>query len=233
MRNLALGQETPADHGAHDTLLRGFGGGEVGARKCKQAVERASSDRTPTRPALRGGHRRDQLAAIASPVACAALPVHEPAGRQLLLHGSGDWAAAQNVSHMADVPDWAARWLEQQSRLADAVAAVAPLDRVSRTWLIRLLQAVGLLGLLSLGVLANSTFAWAVIAIPMTMIVVLALSGRERIPRASSTVQRRPGPFDVQAMGPSVVEPSFNSPIMVARRGQSPLPEPLLIRRSR
>jgi len=134
---------------------------------------------------------------------------------------------------MTDLPDWAARWLERQSRVADAVAAVAPLDRVPRTWLIRLLQAMGLLGLLSLGVFANSAFAWAVIAIPMTMIVVLVLSGRERIPRASSTVRTRPGPFDVQAMGPSVVEPAFDSPIMVARRRQSPLPEPLLLRRSR
>ena len=134
---------------------------------------------------------------------------------------------------MADVPDWAARWLEQQSRVADAVGALAPFDRVPRPWLIRLLQAASLLALLTLGVLAKSTLAWAVIAIPMTMIVVLVLSGRERMPRAASTAQTRPGPFDVQAIGPSVVKPSFDSPIMVARRRQSPLQEPVLIRRSR
>ena len=143
---------------------------------------------------------------------------------------------------MADLPDWVARWLERQSRVADTVAAVGPLDRLPRTWLIRLLQAVGLVGLLALGVLADSTFAWAVIAIPMTMIVVLVLSvgervtrassTGERIPRAPSTVQTRPGPFDVQAMGPSVVEPPFDSPIAVARRRQSSRPAPLIIRRS-
>jgi hypothetical protein len=132
---------------------------------------------------------------------------------------------------MADLPDWAARWLERQSRVADAVAAVAPLDRLPRAWLIRMLQAVGLVGLLSLGVVAKSTFAWAVIAIPMTMIVVLVLSGRERMPRASSTAHARPGPFDV--LGAPVVEPLFDSPIAVARRRQSSLSEPLLIRRSR
>ena len=146
---------------------------------------------------------------------------------------SGDAPPAQNLSGMADLPDWAARWLERQSRVADAVGAVAPFDRLPRTWLIRVLQAMGLLGLLAIGVLASSEFAWALIAIPMTMIVVLVLSGGHRIPRASLPAQRRPGPFDVQAMGPSVIEPTFDSAIMVARRPQSSLPEPLVVRRSR
>ena len=146
---------------------------------------------------------------------------------------SGDWPAAQNVSCMVDLPDWAVRWLERQSRVADAVAAVAPFDRMPRTWLIGLLQTVGLLGLLSLGVLASSVVVWAVISIPMTMIVVLLLSGRRRISQASVPARRRPGPFDVQAMGPSLTPPSFDSPIAVARRRQSVLAEPLVVRRSR
>jgi len=117
--------------------------------------------------------------------------------------------------------------------MADAVAAVAPFDRVPRAWLIRLLQAAGLCALLALGIVANSEFAWAPIAIPMTMIVVLVLSGRHRVPRASLPVQRRPGPFDAQAMRSSVLEPSFDSPIVVARRAQTLPPEPLVVRRSR
>ena len=104
--------------------------------------------------------------------------------------------------------------------MADAIAGVAPFDRVPRAWLIRLAHAAGLFGLLSAGVVANSPFAWAVIAIPMTMIVVLVLSGRSRTFGASSAVQRRPRPFDAQAMGSSVAEPSFDSPIVVARRVQ-------------
>ena len=134
---------------------------------------------------------------------------------------------------MADLPNWATRWLERQSRVADAVGAVAPFDRVPRTWLIRLLNGAGLFALLALGVVANSAFAWALIAIPMTMIVVLVLSGRQRMPRASSPVQRRPGPFDVQAPGSSLLEPSFDSPMVVARRTQSLPPQPLVVRRSR
>jgi hypothetical protein len=117
--------------------------------------------------------------------------------------------------------------------VADAVAAVAPFDRLSRTWLIRLLHAAGLFGLLSLGVVANSTFVWALVAIPMTMIVVLALSGRSRTLGASPALQRRPGPFDVEAMGSSMVEPSFGSPIVVSRRAQQSVTVPLVERRSR
>ena len=149
----------------------------------------------PARGTARRALQRPAVA-IARPVGCAmaagsrsrraATPV-APACAQ-----RGDRAAAQNVSHMADLPDWAARLSERQSRVADAVAALAPLDRLPRPWLIRLLQAVGLVGLLALGLLANSTFAWAVIAIPMTMIVVLVLeeeSGSPGRPRRSE-----PGP---------------------------------------
>ena len=151
----------------------------------------------------------------------------------LVFPNSGVAPAAENVSHMADLPGWVARWSEQQSRVADAVASVAPFDRLPRTWLIRLLQSVALFGLLALGVLAGSTFAWALIAIPMTMIVALVLSGGQRMPRTSLTAQQRPGPFDVQAMGPSVLEPSFDSPIVVARRPQTSPPQPLVVRRTR
>lgn len=141
---------------------------------------------------------------------------------------------------MADLPDWADRWLERQSRIADAIAAVAPLNRIPRAWLIGLAHAAGLSALLAAGVAAHSPLAWAVIAIPMTMIVVLALSGRARSAGAPSAVHARRRaqasrrPFDVQAMGPSVAEPSFDSPIVVARRTQPPgVAEPLIVRRSR
>jgi len=134
---------------------------------------------------------------------------------------------------MADLPDWAARWLERQSHAVDAVQAVAPFDRVPKTWLIRVLHAAALLALLALGVLANSVYVWTLVAIPMTVVVVLGLSGRSRM-RVASPVEGRPGPFDAQAMGWSVLEPSFDSPIVVARRTEPPrVPEPLILRRSR
>lgn len=129
------------------------------------------------------------------------------------------------------MPDWTDRWSECQSRVADAVAAVAPFDRLPRAWLIRVLQAVGLLALLSLGVVAKSAIAWVLIAIPMTIIVVLVLSGRHQM--ASVPVAQRPGPFDVQALESPVTEPSFDSPIVVVRRRQSVLSEPRVVRRLR
>jgi hypothetical protein len=135
---------------------------------------------------------------------------------------------------MTELPDWAARWLERQSRVADAIARVAPFDRIPRAWLIRLAHAAALLGLLSVGVLANSPFAWAVIAIPMTMIVVLILSGRGRTAGAPSAGHARRRPFDALAIGSSVAEPAFDSPIVAVRRSQvSRAPGPRVVRRTR
>jgi hypothetical protein len=165
-------------------------------------------------------------------------PVGEPAGAATLVAlafaKSGDGAATQNVWGMAVLPDWAARWLERQARVADSIARVAPFDRMPRRWLISLVHAAGLIALLSVGVFANSPFVWALVAIPMTMIVVLVLSGRARPARVSSPRRDRGRPFDVQAIGPSMVEPAFDSPIVVARRTQpSRMAEPLAVRRSR
>ena len=130
---------------------------------------------------------------------------------------------------MADLPDWAARWLERQSRVVDAVESVKPFDRVPRAWLIRLLHAAGLFALLSVGVVAHGSLVWALVAIPMTMIVVLGLAGRDRTPERSPAAGRRDGPFDQHAGAPSTVEPSYDSPIVVRRRQPAPIAEPLFI----
>ena len=88
----------------------------------------------------------------------------------------------------------------------------------------RLLHAAGLLVLLALGVSANSVLAWAVLAMPMTLIVVLALTGGSRSTTPTALTGNGRGPFDALAMEPSVVEPSFDSPIsVVARKRPAPV----------
>ena len=142
---------------------------------------------------------------------------------------SGVVAAMQNVSVMADLPDWVARWLARQSRAIDAIERAPLLDRLPRAWLTRLAHAAALLGLLALGVRVNATIAWALIAIPMTVIVLLELAGWEPLRRESPTAER-PAPFDVER---AIVEPSFDVPIVVRRKQRLRVPEPLVGRARR
>ena len=67
-----------------------------------------------------------------------------------------------------------------QARLVDGCARLAPLDRLSARRRTRLLQLAAIVSLLALGLVIGLTITWALIAIPMVVIVLLFLMEREK-----------------------------------------------------
>ena len=65
--------------------------------------------------------------------------------------------------------------LISQRRLVDRCARLSPLARLSAPRRTRLLQLAAVLSLLALGLVVSQTIIWALIAIPMVVIVLLFL----------------------------------------------------------
>lgn len=91
------------------------------------------------------------------------------------------------------------RGLALQARLDAGLARHAPADRLPALWRARLLQGAALVVALALGLAVGSTLAWAVLAVPMTAVVTVALASaparRPRVvaldPTSGITVRRR------------------------------------------
>jgi peptidoglycan/LPS O-acetylase OafA/YrhL len=75
---------------------------------------------------------------------------------------------------------WTNRALEKQSRATYAlVRQIPPRARPSDLWTMQLLNAIGVILLLVLGVVATSPVAWVIFSIPMTVSVLLILASLE------------------------------------------------------
>lgn len=105
--------------------------------------------------------------------------------------------------------------LISQGRLVDECARLPPLDRLSACRRTRLLQLAAVISLLALGLLVSHTILWALIAIPMVVIVLLFLMELEgtRVQAAAARV--------VEAMPmDNPHQPDRSTGVVVRRRKQ-------------
>jgi hypothetical protein len=103
--------------------------------------------------------------------------------------------------------------LISQARLVDGCARLSPLDRLSPRRRTRLLQLAAIVSLLALGLVIGLTIMWALIAIPMVVIVLLFLMEREKV-----RVQTAAGSVvDAMPHDPSPEQPGDSTGIVVRR----------------
>jgi hypothetical protein len=94
------------------------------------------------------------------------------------------------IANLFSLPDLLGDLLTMQARVVDECARVSPFDRLSPGRRTRLLQLAALVLLLTIGLVIRLTIAWAVIAIPMAVIVLLFLVELEEVRLHSSAITR-------------------------------------------
>jgi hypothetical protein len=139
------------------------------------------------------------------------------------------------------LPDLVGRVLARQSDAVATVARVRPLDRIAVERLTMVAQAVSVVLLLALGLAIDASVVWALLAIPMTLIVLLFLAEPELMPaQARAAAARAPIPAPAQRPAPPApprARPPEGGPIIVrsalphrhgvevrVRRGDATLP---------
>jgi hypothetical protein len=94
------------------------------------------------------------------------------------------------IANFCGLPDLLGDLLTIQARVVDECARVSPFDRLSPGRRTRLLQLVAVVLLLTIGLVIRLTIAWALIAIPMAVIVLLFLVELEEARVRSSAITR-------------------------------------------
>jgi hypothetical protein len=74
-----------------------------------------------------------------------------------------------------DIPDWAQRLRDREARVLHTVAQFPALERVPHNLLGRISQLAVIVMLLALGTAIGSTVVWILLALPLTVVVILAL----------------------------------------------------------
>src|SRR5579871_4162079 len=117
---------------------------------------------------------------------------------------------------------WLDRMLAQQARLVARLSGIGPLARLSPGRLTRLLQGIGVIALLALGVAVGSTPVWVLLAVPMTVIVLLVLVDAPGLHGRAAAPPRRAPETDAVADHAPPWEHADDSAKIVVRRGAPP-----------
>ena len=107
------------------------------------------------------------------------------------------WAGARNGLGVAELPGLTDRLVARQDRVVDFVAARVPRrGRLSRPGLTWVCQGASLVLLLAIGTVVESTVVWALVSIPMAVIMFLVLVSFEERRAANPPKLRIPGDED-------------------------------------